>query len=272
MAAPKRGPWIAGAVVGSLVIGGAGWMLGISPQLQTAATARADAEAARAQNEIHAQRLAVLEEQFAELDTYKAELAGLRTQIPGEDGVRELLVDIETRATAAGLFTVGSSFGLPEYFFPRTPTPPEDPAAVPPAPVAATPAEGTEGAPAPAAETPAPVAPVDPAALPEAAAAAPVVDGLVAIPVEVTVLGTYPATVAFIEQMQADSGRLFLVTSYRITGQKPAPPSGGKPEIKVGDAETVLTGYVYVLPSKADEAAAAADAPTDSTLSGSTDT
>lgn len=262
MAAPKRGPWIAGAVVVSLLIGGAGWTLGISPQLEVAKTAREDAETARAQNAIHAQRLAILEEQFAELDTYKAELAGLRTQIPADDGVREMLTQIEASAEAAGIFKVGSTFGLPTRFVERDPVPPVDPALA-----AAAPAETTapaEGAAAPGtAETPAPAAtpaPTDPAAPVEAAPAGPSTSGVVVIPVDITVLGSFPATVAFIREMQKDTGRLFLVTGYRVVGQKPGPPSGGKPEIRQGDAETVVSGYMYVLESSVDAAAQAAAA------------
>lgn len=241
-AAPKRGPWIAGAVVLSLAIGGAGWALAISPQLQLAATARADTEAAEAQNVIHAQRLAMLEEQAAGLDVYKAELAALRVQIPAEDGVRELILQIEANAAAAGIFMVGSTFGQPAHVIQRPPTPPEDPSIAPPAEVPAA-SEAGEDAAAPD------QAAVDPSAA--APVAGPTAEGLLAIPVDITVLGNYAATVAFIGELQKDTGRLFLVTGYSITGQKPAPASGGKPEILQGDAETVVTGVVYVLPSTA---------------------
>ena len=227
MKAPKSSPWILGTALLSFAILGLAWLLGISPQLDRAAKADDEADSIRQQNAIHERRLATLQEQSEHLEEYKAELAALQIGIPAEDGQADFLREIEWAATASGVTVVGTTFGLPETFF----------------------AAAALEAPAPAADD-ATDEPVDAEDEAEADAAPdPVagVNGLVVMPTQVVVLGTYDNTVAFMERLQTAMNRLYLVTGYQVTGQKEAEASGGRPATHEGDAELLVDGFLYVL-------------------------
>ncbi|NCT90862.1 hypothetical protein GXB85_07865 [Cellulomonas sp. APG4] len=246
MKTPKAAPWVLGTAFVAVLVLALTYLFLISPQLATAATARADAEAAEAQNVVHAKKLATLEEQFAQLDTYKAELAELRTQIPEVDAQPELLRQVQTAADAAEVFVVGSDLGVPEAF---VGSPTWDPTAVPdpaaPADPAATGAEGEDGT-----QPAAPAAP-EPTGVP----------GLLAVPFDVTVLGGYLEAVEFVRLLQESTPRLYVVNGFTVTGQDAAEASGGRPATEKGDVEVLVQGYVYVL----QESAAASDESTTAT-------
>lgn len=235
-------PWVIGAVFLALVILGMTWLLAISPKLTEAQTARDDAEVVRAQNVVHQKRLDTLKEQYANLDQYRAELAALRKQIPAEDGQPAYLRQIDEAATAAGVFVVSVTPGVPETFVGLAPTP--EPAAAEPA---AEDGEAADGA----ADAAAPVEPAEPVVVG--------VPGLVAVPFEMTVLGGYPQAVDFLDRVQ-NGERLYVVTGYTFAGQDAAEPSGGKPAVNEGDVELVVQGYLYVLPEDAPGLGAGASA------------
>jgi Tfp pilus assembly protein PilO len=223
--------------------------------LDRAAQSRADAEQTRSQNVIQAQRLATLEKQFEELPAYRAELDAIRGRIPTDDGVRELLRQIDAEATGAGLVVLTVAPGLPEEFFPAVPD-----AAGPPAP--AEPTEPAEGATTEESEDAAEAAPVAPAG-------PPVVDGMVAIPVQITVVGGYDRTVDFVTRLQERLPRLFVVTSLDLKGQEASEGGEGRPPTAEGDVETVIQGYVYTLTETTTVAAPAdpaAEAPAEETV------
>lgn len=71
--------------------------------------------------------------------------------------------------------------------------------------------------------------------------------GLFAIPVDITILGSPEATLDFIDYMQQETQRLYYVSSIDVKGQDPAGATSGKPEIKEGDAQTVIKGFAYTL-------------------------
>ncbi|KGM14267.1 type 4a pilus biogenesis protein PilO [Cellulomonas bogoriensis] len=234
MSATKPGPWIAGAVVGAVLVLVLAWFVGIGPQLQRAGTALEEIESTRQQNDIQAQRLATLRQQFEDLDLYRAELAAIQEQIPLDDGVPDLLRELDDAADGAGVTVLNVTPGRPEEFFAATP-----PEAAPaePEPEGAEGDEATE--PEPGATGPAP----------EQAPPSGGVQGFVAIPVQITVVGTYDDTVSFVDSVQEGLTRLFVVTGLTVTGQEEAEASGGRPATEHGDAETIIDGFVYVLQS-----------------------
>jgi Tfp pilus assembly protein PilO len=253
MKAPKATPWVAGTALVAILILAAAWMLGVSPQLDKANVARADTQAAEAQNIVHAQRLAELKEQAEHLDEYKAELAAIQLQVPAEDGLPKLLREIDSAATQAGVFIVMSHPGTAEVFVSAQ-------AAAEPVVVDAPTENSDEEAEANETAEAATDAVVTPTAAPVAG-----VPGLHAIPFDITVLGTYDNTVRFVGLVQEAFQRLFLVTEFTITGQAAAPAGGGKPEVAEGDAEFLLMGYVYVLQDSTP------NAPDGATAEGSTE-
>lgn len=225
MASSKAAPWVLGtAFVGVLILGIA-WMLAISPQMQLVSTARADAEAARSQNVVLTQRLAVLREQAADLDTYKADLAAIRLQIPAEDGLPALLREIDATAAANSVFIVAITPGEAVPFVSAVPTVVE-----PAVDVAAAEGQANGGGETVAPTVPEPSGP----------------QGLVAVPIEITVLGTYDNTAGFMARVQEQLQRLLLVTDFTVTVQKASLASGGRPATAFGDAELRIRGFVYV--------------------------
>lgn len=250
MKMPKTAPWVLGASVVAVVVLVLAWIVGISPQLDRAEQADAEAEGVEMQNVTLAARLETLRDQFAHLDEYKADLETIRLQIPSADEEPALIREINAATTTAGIFLVSIVTEDPLPF-----TSPATAETVP-APTTDTATTTTDDAAAEAPVTPTgTVAPTEPVA--------PVVPGFVAIPVTITLLGTYDAAVRFVEIAQNSLERLFVVTTLAVTGQKPAAASGGKPEIVEGDVEAVVSGFVYVLQEQA--------APADPAVAGSAD-
>ena len=233
---PKTAPWVVGATLASLVIIGLVWMFGISPQLDAASQARADADMVELQNIGHAARLDLLREQSEHLDEYKAELAAIAVQIPPEDGEPAFLREIDRAATATGAFIVKVTTEAATVVAPPAEAAATDPNAGATAPTdeAAEPAPTPEGG-----ATEEPPAEVEPVPMG--------IDGFVAIPFTITVLGSYDKTVAFVEAAQQSFQRLFVVTGFTVKGQPASPPAGGRPEVQEGDAEFEINGFVYVL-------------------------
>lgn len=97
------------------------------------------------------------------------------------------------------------------------------------------------------------------AAIPGVAAVTGVPVGLYAVPVTVTILGNPTATLEYVKALQTTTSRLFLATGVSLTGQDETGASGGRPATAKGDAEIVISGYVYVLD---EDAAPALAAPT----------
>lgn len=235
MARSKASPWIVGTVLLCVGILALAWFVLISPQLAQASTVRDDAEQTRAQNAIQQQRVDTLKRQFAELDVYKAELAEIGTRIPSGAEVPDLLRAFAAEAEAAGVTVLSVAPGTPEEFFAAT-----EGAAPPPAQPEpdADDDDVTEDANA-----------TDEVATPAPAAggAGDGVPGMVAVPVQVTVLGGYDAVTDFVRRVQGEIPRLYVVTTFEITGQEEQEASNGRPATQEGDAEMIINGYVYVL-------------------------
>lgn len=249
MGATKRASWLIGTVLVALVLLAGAWFLLIGPNVTAIGETKDEIESTLAQNTVQETRLATLKEQFAELPTYKAQLAALQTQIPVEDGEPNLLREIHAQATAAGVtvlsFTVTEE---PSLFFAAEPL--VDPnATAAPAEEEATDEEGTTGT--------------------QTTEAAPVgVNGFVRIPVDVVVLGSYANTVTMIDGLQQKMSRLFLVTSLKIEGKGEEEAANGRPATVEGDAEVTISGFVYVLAPGSTGVADAGDAGTGSTSAG----
>ncbi|WP_456788505.1 hypothetical protein [Cellulomonas sp. P5_C5] len=230
----KTSTWIGGAVVVAVLIMVGGWFVAISPTLDSASVATADAESAEARNDQLRLQLATLKKQFEHLDEYKAELAAAQVEIPTEADLTGYTRQIDALGLAAGLTVVSVVPGVPTDVAPVL-TQPE--------PVVVDPAETTEGGEAEATPAPADGEVVEPAA---PTGPAPI-EGFVAVPVDITVLGGVANATTFLSSLQAQGQRLFLVTALRGTGQGDAEASGGRPATKVGDVELTISGYIYVL-------------------------
>jgi len=238
--AAAKGTWIGATAFASVALAAGAWFLAISPQLAEAAELREQTESVDNQNDLLELAIAKLAAEFEHLDEYRTELADLRLQIPTEAELSAYLRELDAIAVAHAVVVTNVAPAMPQAFV----------SAVVPAPAPApteTAEEGTEEEALAEEPTDEPTDEATPTA--EAVPAGPVAPpGFVAIPLTITVVGTYDNTVAFLSSLQTGTQRLFLLTGITGTSQQPAEASGGRPELALGDQELQLTGFLYALP------------------------
>ncbi|KQR16194.1 hypothetical protein [Cellulomonas sp. Leaf334] len=231
MSGAKRSTWIGGTVFVALVIMLAAWFFAVSPTMSAAAEVRSEAEQTREMNEILDLKVDQLKADFAKLPEYQAELAGIQLQIPTDAMLADYLRQLDQIAVAHSVALTTVTPSIPQTVVLAAPV---VTAAPEPAPT-----EGTEGTEGSADGVEAPPAPAPGAGGPT---------GFTAIPLSLTVIGTYDNTLAFLNSLQNGTQRLFLVTGFTGTAQKEGDASSGRPATAVGDQELVIAGYTYVLP------------------------
>lgn len=223
----KSAPWVAGAVVAIFVILAAGWFLAISPSMAAADDSRAQTVLERDHNARLKQQIETLKEQFTHLEEYKAQLAALRVQLPPQEDLSSLNTEVQSLVASAGLTTTAFGATTAQAFAPVAA------AAAPAASAAATP---TPAATAGTSEKSA--APATPA---------PTFAGFYAVPLSITVVGTYDATLTFLNSLQTTTSRLYLVGSITAASQRNEGAANGKPATSSGDLETTIAAFAYVL-------------------------
>lgn len=224
------------AVVAMVVVALAGFFLGVQPHLAQAASDRTDQVTVDATNRTTAAELARLKDRAKSLPAMKAELAELTTSVPSSANMSSFYGAVDGVAARAGVkvSAITTSDALAYT-----------------APVAASTAAGTEDSSASATDEATP----EPTAASTGAATAPVTDPAIsaanfsAIPVSVSVDGSFDQALSFVGGMQ-DGARLFLVTTVSSSiSQDSTDPAAA--------AATTWTfgGYVYVLTAGSDTAA-----------------
>ncbi|WP_426592046.1 hypothetical protein ACPPVS_09595 [Cellulomonas sp. McL0617] len=234
MAGAKKSTWIGGTAFAAVLIMAAAWFVLISPQLANASETRSEAEQTRQQNEVLAMQVSQLKAEFAKLPDYKAQLAVIQQQIPTDAMLSDYLRQLDQIALAHSVTITSITPSSPTVVIPAS------------APVTAAPAPATDGSAATngtAAATDGTAAPAAPAA---PATGAPT--GFTSIQFSIDATGSYDNTLAFMNDLQNGTARLFLVTGFTGTALQAAPSSGGKPAINDGDQDLIVTGYTYVLP------------------------
>ncbi len=224
--------WIAGTVVLSLVLVAAGWFLLISPKRAEAAELRGETVTAQGRNLQLEARIAELKAQFAELPQRKAELAAVRTAMPQDAELATLTRDLQRLAAESGVTLMTIAPGELTTLVAS--------GAVVATPVEPAPAEGTdaaEGADATAAGT-------------DTTAAAPVATlppGLSQVPVTISVVGSFDKSNLFLQKVQEQLDRDYLIDTLNVVAEEPADADAGKPAVVNGDVTMTLTGRVFVL-------------------------
>jgi len=235
----KTSTWVLGAAFLAVVVLAGSWFLAISPTLATAQETRAEAQSVEDRNDLLRFDLATLKKQYENLDESKAEMATLRVQIPTAAELADYAREIAGLAEARGATITTVTVGTPLDVVPAAPTAAPVPVVEAPAEGAATESEPTDGVATDGAAT-------DGAVPAQAVGAAPI-EGFVAVPIDITALGTTANVMAFLDDLQQSSARLFLVTALNGTGQAVTEASGGRPATALGDLELRITGYIYVL-------------------------
>lgn len=211
----KAGSWIGGAVVAAVLACVAAWFLLFSPRLDSIESLETQTLSVNSQNDILEMKIDKLEVQFANLDEYRAEIAGLQIQIPTTALLADYTKQVQTIAEASGVVVTLWTPGAPVEFLPAVAADPSG-----------TDATATDGS---------------------APAVAPQGQGLVAMPFSMTVVGTYANSQIFLDQLQTGTQRLFLVTALTGNSQLEAEAAGGRPATAAGDIELTITGFTYVL-------------------------
>jgi len=107
-------PWIAGAVIISLVIIAVGYFFGISPKLEDAEDLDEQAESQESLNEVLELKLIQLRADFAKLDEYQEEIENFEVGIPLEPQLPEVIRMTDELANAADVALTRTEFPLPE--------------------------------------------------------------------------------------------------------------------------------------------------------------
>lgn len=245
-ATSKRSTWIIGTAVLAAVLCAFAWLVVISPVLGQADDTRTRADSTRQQNVVLQAKVTKLKSDAAHLDDYKSALAAISKQIPATVDLAGYIDSISAIATQSGVTVTGVQVQGPVLVT----------TAASSSAGAATDGSKSTEAPSPAATgsaTPSPTpsatsAPKTPTAqhTPTAAASAPA--GFTAVPITITVLGTYARTISFLDGVQ-HTERLFLPTALTATRQDTTAAQGGLPATSVGDLELKVDGYLYVLPA-----------------------
>lgn len=237
MGSTKKSTWVGGTVVLSVLILALTWFVFIAPVVDETATAASNTEIAETRNSQLTTQLATLKEQFADLQSYKDELAAIEKQIPASHAQSDFIRLMDRLATESGTNIVDVAFD------PAFDVIPAQPAEVAPAPTEEPTEEAGAGESAEAEESGDAAADVAPA-VPDVPA---VIPGFVAMPVSITVLSNTPSAINFLGELQEQSDRLFLVTAIDGKGQDAAEATEGKPAVAKGDVELVISGYLYVM-------------------------
>ena len=240
--AVKTGTWIGGTVVVAALVGAGTWFGAVSPTLSHAADLRAQTDQVNQSNTVLQTEVNKLAAEDKKLPQYKQQLAALRLQVPTTAQLSDYILQVEQIAAAR---TVVITSIAPSAAKSVTVTAGAAPVATP-TPSAT--ASSTAGATASSGTS---------SSTATTAAASAVPAGMAAIPVAMTVIGSYDNTLAFLNDLQTATPRLFLVSGFTGTSQKEAAASGGKPATHVGDQQLVISGDLYVLP----DPTAAAPAP-----------
>src|SRR5690625_109094 len=106
-------PWIAGAVVISLVIIAVGYFFGVSPKLDDADELNEQAESQESLNDVLEMKLIKLRADFAKLDEYRAEIEDYEVAIPLEPQLPELIRITDDLANDAGVALTSTALPLP---------------------------------------------------------------------------------------------------------------------------------------------------------------
>jgi Tfp pilus assembly protein PilO len=253
MGTGRSAPWVIAATFGSLVILALGWFLAISPTLSAAADSRTQAEDESSRNSVLQLQITKLAQQFTHLDEYKANLAALREQIPEQSDLTSINAGMSALASSSGVTITSVNPTTPVAFsVAQSAGTTAKPATTD---SAGSTAAGTTGAAGATAGTTTSTVP----------------KGFYAVPLSITIVGTYDQATAFLSSFQTGPGRIFLATAINAVGQQPGGAAGGRPALAAGDLELTITGYAYVMvPSVAAPAATTppSTAPTLPTPSG----
>ncbi|MDQ1582797.1 MAG: hypothetical protein QOF36_851 [Microbacteriaceae bacterium] len=232
--------WLIGLVAVMVAVVALGWLLGIQPQLAAAANADQQRATVQTQNAANETVLAKLKKDYGSIEELKQQLVSLRQSVPASADMSSFVTELDSLSAAHQITvkTITVSDAMPY-------TPPAAPV---PAPASTASPSAT---PTPAPTAAAPAAPTAPPAPPAVTNSKITAANFIAIPVQLSLVGTYSNVLDFVNGLQMGP-RLFLVTTFSTTASTDTTAGAGAVDATVG-------GYVYVV---VDPEAAAAQTAT----------
>jgi Tfp pilus assembly protein PilO len=245
--AAKKSTWVGGTALLAAALMAGTWLVAVQPTLARPRETQEQADITEAQNELLRAKNAQLAADFANLPTYQADLDALRVGLPPSIDLSDYLRQLDAAAEAAGIVITAVEPGVPQVV-------PGPSVAVP----AATDAETEDAGTADSESMGSGLDDAESAAAPATGTTAGIA-GFTAVPIKITVVGSFPAALAFLSNVQTTDGRLLLVSNLVGTGQAEAEASGGRPATQEGDIEMSAGGFLYVLTDPAQAAGGASD-------------
>lgn len=233
----KARMWILGAAAAMAVLLIGGWMLGVSPLLTQVTAANAQTASIQSSNTNTEAQLATLKTQYASISTLQDQLDALRLSVPEQEAASAFLNEVNATAAATGVTVQTVSI---------------DSATLYSGGAAATATTGTTTSTA----TPAPVATTGATATPTVTS-----NGLVLIPVNVTVAGSFSDDQAFVTQLQSGAR---LLSSSGMTMSKD-PTAGGLQASVIGDIFTLQGSSDSATTTTPSDSSTATPYPSDTT-------
>jgi Tfp pilus assembly protein PilO len=231
-----------------------GWFVGIQPQLAAKALSDVQRYSVATENEATETALVVLKDDYGNIEALRTELAALRESLPAAAEISAFLTQLDAIALSSDtqVNTITIADPVP-YTVPAT-------AVVVPEVPADTPAEGADAAEGAEANTEeateavvpevptgpvAPLVPTDPMITET---------NFVAIPISLSVGGSYANALNFVDQLQHGK-RLFMVTQFASSeADTAAAPDENGGDVKAAPAAsgatTTISGYIYALLEK----------------------
>jgi len=208
----KNRMWVIGATLVMVVIVTGGWVLGIAPQLATAANANRDRVNVVAANTRNQLVLAKLKKDYEHIDSLKNQLLTLQNAVPPAANISSFVTELNTLAGAHKVTLNSITVSDARPYSPVTQV---------------TPAESS------------------PAGSPQTNSKI-TTENFVTIPVQISVTGDYGNVLNFVDDVQTGQ-RLILVSALSTSGSTDSRAtktraSGGSQKV-----DSSIGGYIYVL-------------------------
>lgn len=240
----QTGVWLLGGFLIAVVVAALAYFFLISPELDKASTANADAEIARSENEMLETQILGMQAKEKEVPGWQEEIGKISLDLPPTAEQVALEQLIYSTLKEYDLPAVEVTYGRPEVVIPTltegydpptlssdevepSPSPSPEPSV---APTAA--AEGEEG------EAAVPPPPVD---------QGPAFSGLVAMPVTIATEGDPADVLSVMKELQTQIERFYTATNFTITKADITEETPGRVALTEDDWTISLAGMVFSL-------------------------
>ena len=255
--------WIIASVVAMVAVVVLGGLFGVQPQLAAAASANQQKQSIAAQNVQRVAALDKLKHDFDNLPALQKSLKELQKSVPPEPSLPAFISDLNALAGSTQTTVTALAFSDAQQYVPPVTAPAasgassgasSDSSTSTPSPSASASGDSASSTPTPA---PTPTAPQAPAPVTNSKITG---QNFAAIPVKVTVSGSYDQALSFVEGLRTGT-RLVLVTGFASNGTAAATSDASGSGASGSDATAsdsadaasaaptswVVSGYVYVL-------------------------